>query len=224
MRVTGDQIRAARERAQMTQQEVAGLVGVSLRTVGNWERGASVPRSRMAAVIEVLTIDLDDDLVTGKFPEGGIQYLILAHKPRNVSYADISRACGGIPSTNRVQSLATEDTDRFPRPDTITGLSRGLGVSVRTILHACAVSLRLPVEPEPKDAVTLYGTDVLPDSAREALRSIARELIAAYAAQETIEDQDDHDLAAYKTGKESMGSRLRREQDEAAEASEASDE
>jgi DNA-binding transcriptional regulator YiaG len=54
MSISGDEIRAARERAQMTQEELAERVGVKMRTIGNWERGVSVPRSRMAAVEEVL--------------------------------------------------------------------------------------------------------------------------------------------------------------------------
>lgn len=51
---TGAQIRAARERAGLTQQELGARVGVTLRTVGNWERGATVPRNRMAVLEDVL--------------------------------------------------------------------------------------------------------------------------------------------------------------------------
>jgi transcriptional regulator with XRE-family HTH domain len=58
MEITAEQIKAARERRQMTQQELADEVGVSLRTVGSWERGESVPRNRMAAVAEALDIDV----------------------------------------------------------------------------------------------------------------------------------------------------------------------
>lgn len=38
----------------MSQQELAEKVGVSLRTVGNWERGESIPRNREHALLEVL--------------------------------------------------------------------------------------------------------------------------------------------------------------------------
>lgn len=41
--ITGDQIRAARKRAGLSQGGLAELVGVSMRTVGNWERGDSAP-------------------------------------------------------------------------------------------------------------------------------------------------------------------------------------
>jgi DNA-binding transcriptional regulator YiaG len=57
MSTQGFEFKAARERAHLTQQDVAEKVGVSLRTVGNWERGESIPRSRMAALVDVLGLD-----------------------------------------------------------------------------------------------------------------------------------------------------------------------
>lgn len=54
--ITGDQIRTARERRRMTQQELADELGVSLRTVSNWERGESIPRNRAGAIEEFLGI------------------------------------------------------------------------------------------------------------------------------------------------------------------------
>lgn len=55
-RVTlGDDIRQARERAQLTQPELAKLVGVSEGTISNWERGTvKAPKSRTARLWEVL--------------------------------------------------------------------------------------------------------------------------------------------------------------------------
>lgn len=52
--INGTEIRRARERANLTQEELAERVGVSLRTVGNWERGSSVPRSREGMIRAVL--------------------------------------------------------------------------------------------------------------------------------------------------------------------------
>lgn len=57
--IDGQQINSARQRAGLTQQQLAELVGVSLRTVGNWERGATVPRDREHAIRAVLSIDHD---------------------------------------------------------------------------------------------------------------------------------------------------------------------
>ena len=51
---TAEDIKNGRERLRMTQQQLADEMGVSLRTVGAWERGESVPRNRMAALAEVL--------------------------------------------------------------------------------------------------------------------------------------------------------------------------
>lgn len=55
----------------MTQTQLAEELGVSLRTVGNWERGESVPRSRMGALIEAL--GLEDETV----PEFGEAALLI---------------------------------------------------------------------------------------------------------------------------------------------------
>lgn len=57
MNINGEQIKEARERLHMTQAELAEELGVSLRTVGSWERGESVPRSRMGAIREVLRME-----------------------------------------------------------------------------------------------------------------------------------------------------------------------
>lgn len=48
--LTGDELRAAREAAHMTQQQVADRVDKTLRSVGNWERAAAVPRSAEARI------------------------------------------------------------------------------------------------------------------------------------------------------------------------------
>lgn len=53
-----DRIRQARERLRLTQGQVAEAVGVSLRTVGNWEAGTAVPRNRLGALEDVLKVDL----------------------------------------------------------------------------------------------------------------------------------------------------------------------
>lgn len=54
----GQRIRAARERRMMTQQELADLVEVDKKTVGNWERGRTHPRNRLGKVVEVLGLEM----------------------------------------------------------------------------------------------------------------------------------------------------------------------
>lgn len=61
MNISGEAIKEARERRRITQQELADELGVSLRTVGAWERGESVPRSRMGAIREALGFERPDD-------------------------------------------------------------------------------------------------------------------------------------------------------------------
>jgi transcriptional regulator with XRE-family HTH domain len=52
--MTGDEIREARERRGWTQAQLATALGVGQRTVGNWERGETVPKNRLGMLREVL--------------------------------------------------------------------------------------------------------------------------------------------------------------------------
>lgn len=67
----GERIREARERAHLTQEQLGQKVGVSLRTIGNWERGTTVPKNRKAALEEVLGVDLDADIQIKRLPTQG---------------------------------------------------------------------------------------------------------------------------------------------------------
>ena len=55
----GRRIRAARERKGWTQAELGQAIGVGQRTVGNWERGATVPKNRMGALVDALGPDVE---------------------------------------------------------------------------------------------------------------------------------------------------------------------
>lgn len=57
----GDDMRTARERLQMTQDQVAEAVGVSVSTISNWERDRAKPKSRLARVRQVLQMDERDE-------------------------------------------------------------------------------------------------------------------------------------------------------------------
>lgn len=50
----GWRIRRARERARLTQRQLAEAVGVDRKTVGNWESGVSSPRSSLGRLETVL--------------------------------------------------------------------------------------------------------------------------------------------------------------------------
>lgn len=55
----GRRIRRLREERRWSQAELGDLVGVTGRTVGNWERGESVPRNRLGALEKVFGVDLE---------------------------------------------------------------------------------------------------------------------------------------------------------------------
>ena len=74
MSISASQIKDARERLRMTQQELADGVGVSLRTVGSWERGESVPRNRLATLMDALELSEGE----GAGPEWGRGALLRA--------------------------------------------------------------------------------------------------------------------------------------------------
>jgi transcriptional regulator with XRE-family HTH domain len=56
----GTRIKRARERAHMTQAQLAERLNVARKTVANWENGRGVPRSRLGALEHVL----DDDTLS----------------------------------------------------------------------------------------------------------------------------------------------------------------
>jgi transcriptional regulator with XRE-family HTH domain len=55
----GTAIRRARNRRRWTQMQLAERAGVSVRTVGDWERGVKVPRN-LTVVEDILGVRLDE--------------------------------------------------------------------------------------------------------------------------------------------------------------------
>jgi transcriptional regulator with XRE-family HTH domain len=60
--INASQIREARAANRMTQEELARFLGVSARTVSNWERGSTVPRNRgtLNSLVRLLSERTDD--------------------------------------------------------------------------------------------------------------------------------------------------------------------
>lgn len=54
----GERIRTAREAANLSQAELAAAIGSAPRSVGNWERGVSLPRSKIGALEKALGVNL----------------------------------------------------------------------------------------------------------------------------------------------------------------------
>lgn len=61
--LTGTDIRQARQIAGMSQADLARAVGVSMRSIGNYERGETVPRNKLPIIERVLNeyIDTNSD-------------------------------------------------------------------------------------------------------------------------------------------------------------------
>jgi transcriptional regulator with XRE-family HTH domain len=57
----GDEIRRLREARGLTQQQLAAAIGVGMRTIGNWERGETVPLNRMGMLEHFFGVAVDRD-------------------------------------------------------------------------------------------------------------------------------------------------------------------
>ena len=56
----GLQVKRARERLRMTQAELGNAVGVTQKTIDNWEHDRSYPKSSIGALEEVLGVPLGE--------------------------------------------------------------------------------------------------------------------------------------------------------------------
>jgi transcriptional regulator with XRE-family HTH domain len=54
----GDRIRSAREAAGKSREELADQVGVSVKTIGNWETDRVTPKSKLGVLERVLGVQL----------------------------------------------------------------------------------------------------------------------------------------------------------------------
>ncbi|MFJ2618204.1 hypothetical protein [Glutamicibacter sp. NPDC087344] len=96
---------------------------------------------------------------------------------KSLSYAALSKLCGGKPTAARLQQYVTDSLKNFPDPESIRNLAKGTGVSTREIILASARSLGLNIESDPMDLIFIDGISTLPKTAADSLRSIGRELV-----------------------------------------------
>lgn len=54
----GERIKAARELAGMSREELAAALGVSLKSIANWETGRTQPQNKVAVIERILRVDL----------------------------------------------------------------------------------------------------------------------------------------------------------------------
>lgn len=65
----GDQLRTARERAGLSQQELADKAGISIDSVQNWEQGRTRPRlPALGQLAQALGVSLDVLVIGGEKP------------------------------------------------------------------------------------------------------------------------------------------------------------
>lgn len=102
--ITGEQLRRARERRGWTQEQLAEAVGVTFRSIGNWERG-EVPASREARLRDVL----GDDLTPGLNP--------LAQASDLALISELARRLEGRAETGGSHGLA-DQPQKSPEPPT----------------------------------------------------------------------------------------------------------
>lgn len=64
MNEIGTRIRRLREERRLSQSDLGDVIGVSARTVGNWERGTNDPRNSMGALEAFFGVSLVDGVRT----------------------------------------------------------------------------------------------------------------------------------------------------------------
>jgi transcriptional regulator with XRE-family HTH domain len=93
----GTRIRRARERARLSQEELAKAVGASVRAVGDWENDRRKPRNRLGAIEQVLGVDLSRE----PEPEPALPRDVLAAIRREVAPEDQQRVIEAVERTLR---------------------------------------------------------------------------------------------------------------------------
>ncbi|MBA2952160.1 DEAD/DEAH box helicase family protein [Nocardioides sp. CGMCC 1.13656] len=97
------------------------------------------------------------------------------------SYGELSRDCGGSPSSKRLQQLVTQPIKNFPDPPTVKALARGLKLSEKVVTLAAAESLGLDVSQGEARLVELLpaGTRDLTEEQAAAVAHLVRTIVDA---------------------------------------------
>src|SRR6184192_1627626 len=105
---------------------------------------------------------------------------LIAQRKGDRSFKRLSADCGGTPTANRLQQMATKDISAFPDPETIRGMAMGLGTTITEVTLAVARSLGLNVTSGEPDALIVAGAGTLPAEAQEAILAVSREMQRLY--------------------------------------------
>lgn len=99
---------------------------------------------------------------------------LITERKAGRSYEQLSKECGGTPTSKRLQQIATNDIKSFPDPETIRGLARGLKVSERAVLSAAAESLGIEGSAGDSKLETWLSSSKLRDLTDEQIDVILR--------------------------------------------------
>ena len=211
MRTTGDEIREARERLRITQADLAKRLGVSMRTVGSWERGESIPRNRMGAIAEALGLEIEGERDFGPAAIRRRMGILAKQRREQLGLSRIAFSQYAGMHDQAVQQF--EFAQRWPRTATLRKFENALGWKpfiTEDILNSSrrASTIELAdldnpsvVQPDP-GSVPLAGVptaDLLAelvrrnDAARFALASPAQDHFDLAASDDHIEGEDDRD-------------------------------
>lgn len=138
---TGDDIRTARQRAGLTQAELAQQIGVSMRTVGNWERGDTPPNRYAARINAVL-----DGLINS------------AERPSIEDYSDAALLAEIARRFDSTRSIRERSTDQ-PRPATDDHSVEGDALSDGATTRTSGPGLRLLSDDVPDLRDQPYAAD-----------------------------------------------------------------
>lgn len=107
------------------------------------------------------------------------------------SYEQLSKDCGGSPTSGRIQQLASRQQNTFPSPESIRGLAKGLGVKPYIIVQAVGASLDLWDENEPTgNAMALpEGAEHLTTGQHSAVVSMIRELVKGNEVSDSLRNE-----------------------------------
>lgn len=119
---------------------------------------------------------------------------LIAARKGTRSYDRLSADCGGVPTAARLHQLATKPLKNFPDVTTVRGLAAGLGSTATEIVAASAVSVGLELHfGHDPSALVLGGAADLPDSARESISSVVREMMKLHQVSTKDEAGEDRE-------------------------------
>lgn len=106
------------------------------------------------------------------------------------TYEQLSEDCGGLPSSARIQQMATKPQTNFPAVESIKGLAKGLGVKPVVLLAACGQDFELLSENDLNSSAGLLlpeGADKLTNAQQSVVVGMVRELVKSNQREQELQ-------------------------------------